>query len=831
MNLKETQLFGKDDTPGVVAIEAKDLYADQSCVEVFRRDGDKVISEERDLHPFFYLSETEALADVAPERFTLHRLQDYTLSHYDYLVVFSNWGDYKDVAKRVQNYYDGSSTDADDIMHRVWDPVAQFQIQSGVTSFMDMQFSDLRRMQVDIETTTESSFPDADRLEDEIIIVSMSDSTGWECVIHQQCGYVGEHNSVVCKDEAELLRTLADLIQQRDPDVLEGHNFYSFDMDYIAARSELRNIKMAWGRDGSEPYRSESSVRFAEKMFDYPHFQVHGRHVIDTMFLVMAYDVIKRDMSSYGLKAAAKYFGLADEDRTYVEGSRIPEVWKEDPARLIDYALDDVRETRAISKQLSGSTFYSARVIPMQYGRLAVSGSNAKIENIFVREYLRQSYALPSATDGKQESGGFTEIFYRGVFDRLIYADVSSLYPAIMLQYECTPGEKDPLGVFISTLQGLTDLRLESKAAMNEAEDETLREELDARQGSYKILINSYYGILSFALALWNNHSEGNRVASTGRDILKHMIACIERDGGQVIEVDTDGVIFTPGPDMDIERSDEAEAAYVRSLTERMPEGIEIDHDGSFKSMLSYRKKNYALLDYNGKLKIKGSSLISRAQESFIRDFVSEVVPQFLKRDLESVRDIFLRYRDMILSSKWDVSDFQQTQTLKDTFRTYENKVELGHGNGGRHRAAAYEVAKRDHEATGEEYGVGSRVSYYIQAGPRLTRIRTSSHAVHSRHWDADNPDEHTSYYYKRRFLGSAVEKFALLLDEHDFNRVFAEQQSLFASDSDLSDVTIKQQRLRDPITEHEDHIFDQSDAKDLLPVAVQPTQPLSYAV
>ncbi len=271
------------------------------------------------------------------------------------------------------------------------------------------------------------------------------------------------------------------------------HNCYAFDFPYLMTRCDRWGVPFAIGRDGSVPRSFPSSMRFAERSIDFPALDIAGRHVIDTYFQVMSYDVFKRDLPAYGLKAAAKYFGFAPEGRTYVPGDEIPRVWDEDPERLLAYALDDVIETERLSRHLSGSTFYLTQMVPMPYDQCARTGPAAKIESLFVREYLRQKQALPKADWGSQVVGGYTDVFVTGVVGPVVYADVESLYPSIMLNYDVQPAG-DTLGLFPGLLRKITALRFETKARMRETDDPEERGELDARQTAYKNIINCFDG-------------------------------------------------------------------------------------------------------------------------------------------------------------------------------------------------------------------------------------------------------------------------------------------------------------------------------------------------
>ena len=121
-----------------------------------------------------------------------------------------------------------------------------------------MGFDETYRMQLDIETYTEGGFPDALRPEDRIIVVALTDNRGWECALHAK-----DH------DEASILRELVRTIRQKDPDIIEGHNIFNFDLDYILKRCQLHNIKFKVGRDGSEPRTYISRGKVGDTQVEY----------------------------------------------------------------------------------------------------------------------------------------------------------------------------------------------------------------------------------------------------------------------------------------------------------------------------------------------------------------------------------------------------------------------------------------------------------------------------------------------------------------------------------------------------------------------------------
>ena len=61
--------------------------------------------------------------------------------------------------------------------------------------------------------------------------------------------------------------------------------------------------------------------------------------------------------------------------------------------------------------------------------------------------------------------GGFTAIYFTGVARNVWHCDVASLYPSIMLQFDCFP-VTDQLQIFRHLLTDLRSFRLEAKGQM-----------------------------------------------------------------------------------------------------------------------------------------------------------------------------------------------------------------------------------------------------------------------------------------------------------------------------------------------------------------------------
>jgi DNA polymerase elongation subunit (family B) len=761
-------LFGKDNEERIVGA----YQLSDSQIRLFFRIDQTVTFRDEYFYPFFFLSENSLLEDFVPEdreKYWLISLEGS--NYYRYLAIFRSWRNYRAALDFVNSRNNGNSGDPENpdsgvhLTYNRGDAVTQYFLQSGKTLFKGMIFEDLHRLQLDIETYYDPlnrkdrshSFGD-----DPVIIVSLSDNRSWEHVIHARG-----------RSEKALLAELISILQDKDPDVIEGHNIFGFDLPYLQRRCELHGIPFRIGRDSLVPKSFPASIRFAERTLDYHFFDIPGRHVVDTFFLVQNYDISKRALPSYGLKAVAKFFGFASPNRTYVDYKDIASTWDNNPETLLSYALDDVRETREIAAMLSGSNFYMTRMLPYSYAQTSRLGPAAKIEAMLVREYLRQKHSIPRPSVGQQHTGGFTEVFIKGILGPIVYADVESLYPSIMLTYKICP-KTDEIKAFPAILSDLKDLRFAAKLRSSEekaAGNKSLSDNYDAMQSSFKIIINSMYGYLGFGSGIFNDFEEADKVTSTGQEIAKSMIREFESRGCKVIEVDTDGIFFVPPPEVVTE---DDEKKLVDEVSLLMPAGIKIGFDGRYKKMISYMKKNYVLLDYQNRMKLKGSSLISRSGEKFGRDFIREGFMKLLQEDVAGLHELYVRYRNDIAYHRLDVADFSRTETLKTTLDQYISDVRSGK----RSKSITYEIALRKKLP----FSKGDRMTFYVSGTGTSSGYFDKGRLAEE--WKKDQPDENTPFYLKR--LDEYSQKFLPFFKPQDFSTIFSADTLFSFSDEGI---------------------------------------------
>ncbi len=725
---KNRLLFGADPMPRIVAIE----LGETGTVKVYRREEDgSTVADVEPFHPFVWCD-----SDVVDLGIETERLEGDL--KYGWLITVDSW---KELIA-LRNGLKKASRD----FFAFNDPVQHYLTATGRTLFKELPVEELKRMQLEVLSREDAiagignagaglSDPGYNN---HIMSIALSDNTGWEELVIVDPASVEE-------SEHAALKRLTALIKERDPDVIEGHNLFRFDLPYLVSRAKKAKTKLDWGRSGGFLRARPSRLQIAEKTIDYPKFTIDGRHFVDTFLLAQFYDVGMRSLAGFERTDVARHFALCDsEEISALTGKELQRAYMDNGERFRRRALCGVRETRALSDLLSPSYFIQAQIFPYNYQDVIVRGNATRINALFLREYFRQRHSIPEMPMARAFEGGYTDVFFTGVAHGVWHCDIASLYPSIMLKFDCFPAT-DQLQIFRHLLNDLRTFRLEAKANMRAEKDAAKQHHLQALQNTFKILLNSFYGYLGFAQGHFADFDAAARVTQIGRDLLKKMIDWLNAQGAQVIEVDTDGIYFVPPDKIDINQ-------LQTGLAKELPAGIDIEFDEQFDAMFSYKAKNYALLTKDGDVIIKGGALKSRGLEKFQRVFLEEMIKRIMQGKPEAIADLRNEFERKIRNREWKIDMLMKTDTLQDSLEKYRAKI----AGSARNRAAAYELAL----GSGRDYKPGNQISYYIKATPK--KVPAYEAAKLASEFDPENRDENVDYYTAK--LDELVKKFASIV-------------------------------------------------------------------
>ena len=709
-------LYGRDATPAVVGVE---LEGDRH-VRLFSRPASAIVSKTVPFEPFLWLTSEDKLAGWRGHC----RIEPLSgPGAFRRLVRFPDVASLESARSHLQRKSGRSVGASGGPYLYLRDPVQQYLLWSGKTHFLGMPFDRLARMQIDLEAycTPGFEFPNPLREGDRITAIAMSDSSGWEHLISGRD-----------RGEGEMLEEMVGEIRARDPDVIEGHNFFRFDLPYIDERARRYGVGLTVGRNGGGLRHRPARFQSGDRIIPYRNYEIHGRHVIDTWFLAQRYSQANRELRQDGLKDVARHFGLASPDRTYIPGARASWYFDHDPDTLFRYALDDVRETREISAALSPGYYVQTRIFPCRYQETALADDRTKIDWLMLREYLARRRSIPAPlTAAEPVAEKYTALAVPGVSRPVLGCDVTALYPAVMLAGDCRP-KADELEVFPRLLRAIRDLRERLSGAAPAGDDG--RFPATVRAG-FKVLMDAFHDYLAFPAGHFNDFGAADHVTRSGGELIRELVAGIEERRCRVVAVDTGAIYFVSADEAAAAPAEEALAAEAASL----PWKVELPL-ARYRAMLCCGPGNHALLDERDELSVSGSGLSSRGLERYRRNWLEEMLRLLLQGRKDEIPALYERYREAITHHRLDLFLLKRTETLRESLDDYQMKVK----GGKQHPRSAYEVALRSER----RYLPGDQVSCYV-AGEGAN-VTVKENCRHVSEWDPASPDENVDYYKAR---------------------------------------------------------------------------------
>jgi DNA polymerase elongation subunit (family B) len=711
-------LFGHDPEQCILAV----TQHSESSMMIYRREDGRVTATEREFFPFFHLSDNELL-DGFSRKHWLKKLEGS--NYYQYVCAFDGTQDMWDAVRFIiekinlaQGRHVNSFKGIDDLYLRPF-PVTQYLMQSGKTLFKGMTFDDIYRLQIDIRTyAKDHRLSRAERKEDRVLTIALCDNRGWERVLGSKS-----------LSEPELFRRFVEVLREKDPDVIEGDHLFNHVLPYLMKRSELLEVELTIGRDGSVPRGSASRTSFGEFDVEYMTYEVIGRHLIDLWLL-------KQSREGSGLQSVKPAVAPGDHG--------ISALWEKASAEVKERALEAVHDVRASAAELSSELFHLTQMLPYNYGTVARLGAAAKVDALMLREYLRLRHSIPKPESGVPPTGVSAELYYTGVFDNIIQIELESLYPRLLLAQEVRPST-DPLHAFHSILQQLMVCNMDAVQAKE--------------SNAYQLLIDSLYPYLNHRRNIFSDQERGSELARDARELLARAVREVELHNGIVIQTEETTLFCQPPDNVSGEK---AELAFVGHVGAQLPEEVHLVLRNRYRRMASYRKRSYGLLDYHERMMVHGTALNPRTIERFGRSYLQMSLDCILRLDFENLHKLYVELQQSIRERQLDVADIVRTETLHDALEVYRQDA----AEEKRNHAPAYEAALR----SSRSFSPGDKISYYISS--RGTHQREAEAAREASEWDLNFPDEDTSYYLRR--LEDFSKRFEVFFAEKDFKRIFS---------------------------------------------------------
>lgn len=671
-------VYGSEKTRNVVSVEVKD-----SEVYIYTETPEGVELEQRPIKHYF-------LTDVKP--LIPHTRLSGDL-HFKYLTEFGTAEEKQRAVGQLIGKYGREGYR--NHLFNLYDPREEYMVRNGMTYFKGMSPSDVSILSFDIETnkTLDPTLPHSKTL----LISNTLRKAG---KITRKLFALDEY-----KNELSMILAWCKYVREVDPSVMIGHNIFRYDTYYLHNRVRITSktqiadgqtkkmniLGLPLGRDGSIMTISKSTSEFrvdGTNSYDYHKVKIFGRELIDSQFMAVRYD-IGREFTSYGLKPLEEALGIAGENRIIWDWEKHnpDHIWRtlyegadfftmEEAKKLWtdfkQYCMEDSDSPIELYDIMIPAYFYLMNNLPISFQNVYESASGSQINRFLIRGYIQNQHSIPKPSEVPKYQGAIS-YGNPGIYRNVRKLDVASLYPSIMIQHKIYDEKKDPLKLFLETVETFTNQRLEHKAKANETGEKYYR---DMEQAE-KIMINSMYGFMGARGLHFNSPENAALVTKHGREILskavrwasgrefEHVIKKqtakktsyhwilekqVEEGNGYIIpNVDTDAFSFAK-PDL-TPISDEEFKEITDKVNSLFPDHIIWEDDGSFDTFVVMAAKNYMMEYYDPKKdkvvrKLKGSSITDQKKELKMLEMIQKIAQYIFDKREDELLELYHQYID-----------------------------------------------------------------------------------------------------------------------------------------------------------------------------------------
>ncbi|MDR1445518.1 MAG: DNA polymerase II [Treponema sp.] len=396
-------------------------------------------------------------------------------------------------------------------------------------------------------------------------------------------------------DERSLLAAFLDDIRSIDPDVLTGWNFLEFDYRILSERCISLALPFILGRSVEEAKYfagDRQGTDYSRRRGRSSAALVPGRQVIDALRVLRAggrdmlgsSDSGESTLADFSLETVARSVlgkgkaRIAGNKNVFSNGEEkiaaLDRLYVEDPERFGEYCLRDAELVTGILKKTGLFRLTAERAVLTGVSLDKAWTSVVSFERIYGME-LRKARIAPPPDDPERKvsgaAGGTVLDPAPGLFENIAVFDFRSLYPSIMRTFNIDPlsharaAEGDlitaPNGAAFSREPGLLPALIgtyfaERRKALDEGNETAAQ--------VYKILMNSFYGVLGTASCRYGRTELAGAITSFARKWLFLSRDWFSEKGRRVLYGDTDSLFVETG------LTDESEYSHFDSLCKNL---------------------------------------------------------------------------------------------------------------------------------------------------------------------------------------------------------------------------------------------------------------------
>lgn len=508
--------------------------------------------------------------------------------------------------------------------------------------------------------------------EGEILMISLVSNNFKKVITWKKISGVKSDFVEYVKNEAELLEKFVEYVRKISPDFLVGYFSDGFDLPYIKARAEKHKIKLSLGLDNSQP-RFYRGVILTGKISGIVHIDL-------LKFIQTAYSQYMQSETLSLNEVAKEFLGDTKKEFKIQHSSKLNgKDWKD----YFEYNLHDSILTYNLFQKFWPDMLEFTKTIQEPVFDISRAGLSKYVESYIIHN-LEKFNEIPEKRPtydeigerrqrGKVE-GAFVFEPTPGLYENIAVFDFTSMHTSIIISFNISKptllekkgrdsyespeldlkGKKTKFyfskkqGFFPELLKEIFEKRKKFKAEYKKNPDLITK----ARSNAFKLLSASVHGYIAFFGARYYSKECSASILAFVRKFNKETIQKIKNEGYKVIYGDTDSIAFlTKGKKEEIKK-------LLKKLNSKLPGIMELELEGFFKrgiwvtkrTGIIGAKKKYALINEDGRLKIRGFETVRRDWCNLAREIQNKVIKQILqdgneKKALEYVKDIIKKIK------------------------------------------------------------------------------------------------------------------------------------------------------------------------------------------
>jgi len=459
------------------------------------------------------------------------------------------------------------------------------------------------------------------------------------------------------------LEKFVEYVRKISPDFLVGYFSDGFDLPYIKARAIKNKVKLSLGLDGSQPRFYRGIILTG---------RINGIVHIDLLkFIQTAYSQYMQSETLSLNEVAKEFLGDTKKEFKIQHSSKLDDKdWK----NYFEYNLHDSVLTYNLFLKFWPDILEFTKIMQEPVFDVSRNGMSNNVGDYIIHN-LDKFDEIPEKRPPHDEirerrqrekyEGAFVFEPTPGLYEDIVIFDFTSSYGSVIVTYNLskstllekskknsynieTLGKKVYFskisGFFPEMLKEIIEKRKKFKKELGKKQDPVKR----ARSNAFKLLANASYGYQGFFGARYYCREAAAATAAFARRLIKEVIEKINKSGYKTIYSDTDSIAFLLN-----KKTKTQTKQFLKKLNDELPGIMELELEGFFKrgiwvtkrTGIIGAKKKYALINEDGRLKIRGFETVRRDWCSLARKLQNKIIKQILKdgdekRALEYIKEV-----------------------------------------------------------------------------------------------------------------------------------------------------------------------------------------------